>query len=71
MLRGFGAELTVEETPEGRVISLTGEAELTPQHIVVPGDPSSAAFWMVAASIVPGSRRRRSPTSGSTRPAPG
>ena len=55
MLRGFGADLTVEETPEGRVISLTGEAELAPQHIVVPGDPSSAAFWMVAASIVPGS----------------
>ena len=55
MLRGFGAELTVEETPEGRVISLVGEAELKPQHIVVPGDPSSAAFWMVAASIVPGS----------------
>lgn len=55
MLAGFGAELSVEETPEGRVISLTGEAELTPQAITVPGDPSSAAFWMVAASIVPGS----------------
>jgi 3-phosphoshikimate 1-carboxyvinyltransferase len=55
MLAGFGAELTVEETPEGRVISLRGEAELTPQHIVVPGDPSSAAFWIVAATIVPGS----------------
>ena len=39
----------------GRVISITGEAELKPQHIVVPGDPCSAAFWMVAASIVPGS----------------
>ena len=48
MLRGFGAELTVEETPEGRVISLTGEAELRPQDIVVPGDPSSAAFWAPA-----------------------
>ncbi|QIG81178.1 3-phosphoshikimate 1-carboxyvinyltransferase [Stakelama tenebrarum] len=55
MLRGFGAELTVEETAEGRVISITGEAELTPQQIEVPGDPSSAAFWIVAASIVPGS----------------
>ncbi|UIJ46627.1 3-phosphoshikimate 1-carboxyvinyltransferase [Sphingomonas cannabina] len=51
MLRGFGAELTVEDG----VISITGEAELRPQDIVVPGDPSSAAFWMVAASIVPGS----------------
>ncbi len=55
MLAGFGAQLTVEETGEGRVISILGEAELKPQAITVPGDPSSAAFWMVAASIVPGS----------------
>ncbi len=55
MLRGFGAELTVEETAQGRVIAIRGEAELKPQQITVPGDPSSAAFWMVAASIVPGS----------------
>ncbi|MBI0476246.1 3-phosphoshikimate 1-carboxyvinyltransferase [Sphingomonas sp. MA1305] len=55
MLRGFGAELTVEETPEGRLIAITGEAELKSQDIDVPGDPSSAGFWMVAASIVPGS----------------
>ncbi len=55
MLKGFGAELTVEESPEGKIISIRGEAELKPQHIIVPGDPSSAGFWMVAASIVPGS----------------
>lgn len=55
MLRGFGAELTVEDGPNGKIISITGEAELEPQHIRVPGDPSSAGFWMVAASIVPGS----------------
>ena len=55
MLAGFGAALTVEQVPEGRLISITGEAELRPQSIVVPGDPSSAAFWLVAASIVPGS----------------
>jgi 3-phosphoshikimate 1-carboxyvinyltransferase len=55
MLTGFGADLTVEETPQGRIISIRGEAELKPQRITVPGDPSSAAFWMVAASIVPGS----------------
>ncbi|QQV79012.1 3-phosphoshikimate 1-carboxyvinyltransferase [Sphingomonas aliaeris] len=55
MLAGFGADLTVEQTPEGRVISLVGEAELKPQQIVVPGDPSSAAFLVVAATIVPGS----------------
>ncbi|WP_294316098.1 3-phosphoshikimate 1-carboxyvinyltransferase [uncultured Sphingomonas sp.] len=55
MLRGFGAELTVEDTPEGKLIAIHGEAELKPQDITVPGDPSSAGFWMVAASIVPGS----------------
>ena len=55
MLAGFGAQITVEQTDRGRIISITGEAELTPQQIVVPGDPSSAAFWLVAASIVPGS----------------
>jgi len=55
MLKGFGAELSVEVTNQGRIISITGEAELKPQSIVVPGDPSSAAFLVVAASIVPGS----------------
>ncbi len=55
MLAGFGATLTVEPSNRGRVISITGEAELKPQDIVVPGDPSSAAFWAVAASVVPGS----------------
>jgi len=55
MLAGFGATLTVEPTNRGRIIAITGEAELKPQDIVVPGDPSSAAFWAVAASIVPGS----------------
>ncbi|WP_416906862.1 MAG: 3-phosphoshikimate 1-carboxyvinyltransferase [Polymorphobacter sp.] len=55
MLAGFGATLDIEETPEGRRITLHGEAELKPQTIIVPGDPSSAAFPMVAALIVPGS----------------
>jgi 3-phosphoshikimate 1-carboxyvinyltransferase len=55
MLHGFGADLTVEETGEGRIISLVGEPELKPQDITVPGDPSSAGFWLVAASIVPDS----------------
>lgn len=54
MLAGFGAELTVTPSPEGRVITIHGPAELKPQNIVVPGDPSSAAFWLVAGSIVPG-----------------
>ena len=55
MLAGFGARLEIEETPQGRLISIHGEAELKPQSIIVPGDPSSAAFFMVAASIVEGS----------------
>jgi 3-phosphoshikimate 1-carboxyvinyltransferase len=56
MLAGFGAALTVETGADGvRTISIRGEAELTPQNIVVPGDPSSAAFATVAALIVPGS----------------
>ena len=54
MLAGFGVELTVTPSPEGRVITIHGPAELKPQNIVVPGDPSSAAFWLVAGSIVPG-----------------
>ena len=58
MLAGFGAELVIEETAEGRAISIVGEAELKSQTIVVPGDPSSAAFPLVAALIVPGSRVR-------------
>jgi 3-phosphoshikimate 1-carboxyvinyltransferase len=55
MLRSFGAELWVEEANGERVIRLRGEADLKPQQIVVPGDPSSAAFFAVAALIVPGS----------------
>jgi 3-phosphoshikimate 1-carboxyvinyltransferase len=56
MLRGFGARIEVEETDEGRVITVSGEAELAPQTIAVPGDPSSAAFPLIAALLVPGSR---------------
>ncbi len=56
MLAGFGAELTVETDSAGvRTIAIRGEAELKPQNIVVPGDPSSAAFFAVAALIVSGS----------------
>jgi len=56
MLRGFGAELSVDIDQDGaRVIRLTGQPELRAQAIVVPGDPSSAAFFVVAALIVPGS----------------
>jgi len=49
MLRAFGAEVRLE----GETISVQGEAELTPAQIAIPGDPSSAAFPLVAALIVP------------------
>jgi 3-phosphoshikimate 1-carboxyvinyltransferase len=55
MLKGFGAELWVEEEDGERVIRIRGEAELRPQTIEVPGDPSSAGFFAVAALVVPGS----------------
>ncbi|MCY1128259.1 3-phosphoshikimate 1-carboxyvinyltransferase [Frigidibacter sp. RF13] len=55
MLRGFGADLTVENAPEGRIIILTGQPELKPQTVAVPRDPSSAAFPVCAALIVEGS----------------
>jgi 3-phosphoshikimate 1-carboxyvinyltransferase len=56
MLRGFGADLTVETDADGvRTISLVGQPQLTGQVITVPADPSSAAFPIVAACIVPGS----------------
>ncbi|WP_134726517.1 3-phosphoshikimate 1-carboxyvinyltransferase [Paracoccus luteus] len=55
MLAGFGAEIRTEVTDEGRVITLTGRPELRPQAVAVPRDPSSAAFPVAAALIVPGS----------------
>jgi 3-phosphoshikimate 1-carboxyvinyltransferase len=55
MLRGFGAQLAVEQTKEGRAVSLTGQPEITGRKILVPGDPSSAAFPIAAALVVPGS----------------
>jgi 3-phosphoshikimate 1-carboxyvinyltransferase len=55
MLRGFGAELSVDRTAEGHVITLRGQPELRPQAVAVPRDPSSAAFPVCAALIVEGS----------------
>ena len=55
MLAGFGATLRVEDTAEGSAIILTGQPELTPCAVAVPSDPSSAAFPIVAALMVPGS----------------
>ena len=55
MLMGFGATVHVEKTPEGNVITLTGQPELRPQTVAVPRDPSSAAFPVCAALVVEGS----------------
>ena len=55
MLRGFGAEISVQITDAGREITLTGQPELHPQNITVPRDPSSAAFPVCAALITEGS----------------
>ncbi|HEY2483490.1 MAG TPA: 3-phosphoshikimate 1-carboxyvinyltransferase, partial [Caulobacteraceae bacterium] len=55
MLRAFGAEVAVEDTAEGREVRLAGGQRLAAARITVAGDPSSAAFPLVAALITPGS----------------
>lgn len=52
MLRQFGGDLTVDD----KEITINGPQTLTGQTVVVPGDISSAAFWLVAGLIVPNSR---------------
>jgi 3-phosphoshikimate 1-carboxyvinyltransferase len=56
MLAHFGATVRREQTAEGLAITVTGQPLLKACDIVVPGDPSSAAFAVVAACIVPGAR---------------
>ena len=57
MLCHFGAEVETESLADGgRRITLVGQPELTGREVVVPGDFSSAAFPLVAASLIPGSR---------------
>jgi 3-phosphoshikimate 1-carboxyvinyltransferase len=56
MLKGFGAEVAVKELKDGgREVTITGYPELKAMDVVVPGDPSSAAFLVVAALIIPDS----------------
>jgi len=55
LLRHFGAQVQVGDETDGRHIVVTGQPELTACDLVVPGDPSSAAFPLVAALLVPGS----------------
>lgn len=59
MLRQFGATVRVEERADGgRAVAVAGEAELAGRRVRVPADPSSAAFPVVAALVVPGSELR-------------
>lgn len=56
MLKHFGAELRVDPfEASGRCIRLAGQPELIPRPVTVPADPSSSAFPLVAALLVPGS----------------
>jgi 3-phosphoshikimate 1-carboxyvinyltransferase len=53
MLQAFGANLIVD--PQALSVTVTGPTTLMGQTVVVPGDISSAAFWLVAGAIIPGS----------------
>lgn len=53
MLRAFGATLDIDRQTNS--VTLTGKPTLKGQKVIVPGDISSAAFWLVAGAIVPGS----------------
>lgn len=53
MLKAFGADLQVD--PETNTVTITGYPNLKGQTVIVPGDISSAAFWLVAGAIVPSS----------------
>ncbi|NNE56534.1 MAG: 3-phosphoshikimate 1-carboxyvinyltransferase [Hellea sp.] len=55
MLRAFGAEVKTRAKDDGQIVSIEGPIALHGTRVNVPGDPSSAAFAIVAALIVPGS----------------
>jgi 3-phosphoshikimate 1-carboxyvinyltransferase len=56
MLKAFGAQIAIERLADGgEAIAIAGEAELRPASVMVPADPSSAAFPAAAALLVPGS----------------
>jgi len=58
LLALFGADIAIERAIGGARIALRGEADLRPQHICIPADPSAAAFLAVAALILPGAAIR-------------
>jgi len=55
MLHAFGADIRIEEAGIQKRITVTGQPELTGRHVHVPADPSSAAFFVVAATLIDGS----------------
>ncbi len=55
MLRHFGVEVRVETTKDGRRTTIVGQPEIGARNINIPADPSSAAFPLVAAAVLPGS----------------
>lgn len=55
MLRGFGGDVSVTESAEGRIISILGKMHLAARGMIIPSDISSAAFFIVAAACREGS----------------
>ena len=55
MLKAFGVKLTTSKRGDGQIVRMDGGQTLKATHVIVPGDPSSAAFLIVAALITPGS----------------
>jgi 3-phosphoshikimate 1-carboxyvinyltransferase len=58
MLRQFGVEIEIDQQVDSKIISVSGDAELRGTDLNVPGDISSAAFFLVAAACLPGSDLR-------------
>ena len=55
MLRAFGVDIRVNDSPNGRAITVAGDSELTATDVTIPSDVSSAAFFLVAAACLAGS----------------
>jgi 3-phosphoshikimate 1-carboxyvinyltransferase len=55
MLRHFGVEIATRQSDEGRLVTIVGRPEIVGRRVDVPADPSSAAFPLVAALLLPGS----------------
>jgi 3-phosphoshikimate 1-carboxyvinyltransferase len=55
LFNGFGVPVMTESGPNGNVISLRGPARFTARDLTVPGDISSAAYFVAAAALLPGS----------------